>query len=247
MVDRHREVWNSLGSYDPDWAVLSDPEHRYHGWDDDLDRFYASGRDEVADVLEQVAGVQAGAALDWGAGTGRLSFALSERFRAVTAYDHSESMLSTLEERATARSVTNVRTTSELGEIADRSFDLVLSLLVLQHLPNRAAVTRAIRQMCAVTRPGGWIVVEIPAHAETLRAVLQPRYRMYRLLRLARVPAKMLQSKGISGISMVTVGSSRVRQAFEAGHATVRHTISVPRPDTTYSYVRYFAQRLSEG
>ncbi|HTY72444.1 MAG TPA: SAM-dependent methyltransferase, partial [Actinomycetes bacterium] len=75
------EVWESLGESDPDWAVLTDQRRRNRGWENDLDAFYATGSAEIRDVLAALpAGVGRGVAVDWGSGTGRLTFALAEHF-----------------------------------------------------------------------------------------------------------------------------------------------------------------------
>ena len=99
----HHQVWEALGDEDPDWAVLTQPGRRHGGWTDELDAFYESGRAEVADVLASLPdpyGTQR--AMDWGSGTGRLTFALLDTFEQVTAVDVSRSMLSTLVDRAAA-------------------------------------------------------------------------------------------------------------------------------------------------
>ena len=85
----HHEVWESLGA-PTHWAVLTDPGRRHGGWEPDLDAFYATGRDEVAELLATLP-VDAAheATIDWGSGTGRLTFALLDHCRTVTAVDMS--------------------------------------------------------------------------------------------------------------------------------------------------------------
>src|SRR5438128_1743042 len=97
------EVWSSLGGTDPDWGVLTVRSKRHGGWDAELEEFYLSGKSEVERCLERVGQIPLRRALDYGAGTGRLSFALAEVFDHVTSVDVSDGMLATLVERARTR------------------------------------------------------------------------------------------------------------------------------------------------
>jgi SAM-dependent methyltransferase len=240
---RNREVWESLGRSDPDWAVLSSDEHRFHGWDGELDTFYATGRTQVQNVLDRLpAEMPRTAALDWGSGTGRLSFALAEHFTTVTAVDISAAMLALLEQRARDRSVVAVHTMRVDDLLPAADHDLALSLLVLQHLPDRDAVAAALRLMVRCLRPGGWLVVEIPSSAKTLRARLQLRYRLYRFLRTGGVPASWLNRRGLSGMSMLTVDEDIVHAVLAECGAVIHNTERPPSTDD-YVYSRYFAHK----
>jgi len=208
-----------------------------------MDAFYASGRAEVSAVLEALPDdTGRHRAMDWGSGTGRLSFALAESFAQVTCVDVSDTMLATLTERAAARGLQGLRAVrvDRLSPAADH--DLVLSLLVLQHLPSRAAVLETLDTMVRCLRVGGRLVVEIPDAALNVRARLQPRYRVYRLLRLAGVSPGLLHDRGLSGISMVTVEQATVRATLERSGATVEQAAEIRQPDS-HRYVRYVARR----
>lgn len=241
---QNREVWESLGREDPDWAVLTDPARRGGGWVDDLDAFYASGLTEVADVTALLPeGAPRERAMDWGSGTGRLTFALAAGYREVTAVDISDAMLSTLAARAAARGVEGVHGV-RVDDLAPGSdHDLVVSLLVLQHLPDRATVLTALATMVACLRVGGHAVVEIPERPLTWRARAQPRYQAYRALRRAGVGSTWLHAHGLSGISMVTLTEAEVRRTLERVGAEVRQVAAV-RPGESYRYLRYLARRV---
>ena len=240
---RHREVWEALGRTDPDWAVLTDPHRRQGKWAPDLEAFYATGREEVEQVLADLpAGAGRARATDWGSGTGRLSLALAQRFSQVTCVDVSDAMLAALTARAAERGVTNVRgvRVEDLQPAGDQ--DLVLCLLVLQHLPDRAAVLVALESMVACLAVGGRVVAEVPDRGLTLRARLQPRYHAYRALRLVGVAPPWLHGHGLSGISMVSVDSEVVRSTLQRAGASVEQA-RVVRPGDGHRYVRYVARR----
>ena len=241
----HHEVWQSLGATDPDWAVLTDPGRRHGGWGPDLEAFYATGRADIEAVLAALPSDAAREhALDWGSGTGRLTFALLDRCGSVTAVDVSAPMLSTLMERA-----------GELG-LADRispnfvddlrpagDHDLAVSLLVLQHLSGRAELSAALSSLVSCVRVGGHLVLEIPERAVSTKARLQPRFHAYRLLRFLGVSPATLHSHGLSGISMLCLSRAEVTSELALQGAEI---IGVPsaRTDGAHSYVRYVARRM---
>ena len=62
---------------------------------------------------------------------------------------------------------------------ADASYDVVLSLEMMEHLPDDEVRAQALREMLRVTKPGGRLVVTFPAGrtAERLDAWLNAAYR----------------------------------------------------------------------
>jgi 2-polyprenyl-3-methyl-5-hydroxy-6-metoxy-1,4-benzoquinol methylase len=234
---RQQEVWSALGTEDPDWGVLTVRDRRHGGWEGELDAFYASG---VAAVNECVALAQPallGRALDYGAGTGRLSFALAARFEQVTAVDISPGMLETVDRRAAAAGITNVTTTAPAALTASRDHDFAISLLVLQHLPTLAAIEAAMGVIAGTLKPGAPAVIELPERIKMLRARLQPRFHAYRLLRAVGISHERLHRAGLSGISMLRVTEPRARAMF-ANHklTVVGRTVG---HDPNYDYVRW--------
>jgi len=134
--DMDAEVWQSLGEQDADWAVASQPSRQYGGWADHLEDFYATGRERVEEALALIPEIPRGKALDWGSGTGRLSFTLAESFGSVTCVDISTSMQATLRERALDRGIENLDLVRVDDFDGDASHDFALSLITLQHWPS---------------------------------------------------------------------------------------------------------------
>ena len=105
--------------------------------------------------------------LDVGTGTGLVARLAAQRCENVIGIDHSEGMLA--EARASAeRSGVGDRTSframdAEKLEFEDASFDVVLSLFVLRHLPNPVAAAREMRR---VLKPGGRLVLNVGARPD---------------------------------------------------------------------------------
>ena len=99
------------------------------------------------------------AAMDFGAGTGLVSLGLLPHVAEMTAVEASGEMMRVLCEKVKALGVSNLHTlTCDVGEAALPlgSFDLIVSSMVLHHLPE---VTKVLKHLRPALRPGGWIAL----------------------------------------------------------------------------------------
>ena len=165
-----RRDWEALGRSDPLWAVWTHPDRRGGGWAGHEDEFFGAGAGEVEGILAAGArhGVPAARAraLDFGCGVGRLTRALAERFDEVLGLDLSGAMVERARELNADRPNCRfeVNATAELPALGNGSFDLVLSLITLQHVSDRAAVRSYLRELARVLAPGGLLAVQVPVH-----------------------------------------------------------------------------------
>lgn len=176
-IDELRATWDEFGERDPLWAILTDPEKRSNLWE--IDEFFASGRTEVdllMDLLQSVGmGKSGGRALDFGCGVGRLTQALCNHYSEVHGVDIASSMIEFAEKynKYPGKCKYHIHKEADLGLFEDNYFDLVLSLLTLQHIRPKIA-RRYIKEFLRVSRPGGTLVFQLPRspdyrHAERLR------------------------------------------------------------------------------
>jgi SAM-dependent methyltransferase len=165
-LDRLHQVWKTLGTEDPLWAVNSRPDKRGGRWE--LADFLRTGEEDVArcaTLLQRRAGAPTRFAhvLDFGCGVGRLVRAWSQRADSVTGVDISETMLEQgrriLADRPNTELVHNPR--PDLACFQDERFDLVFSLICLQHIPW-ALAARYVTEFGRVCRPGGWVAFQLP-------------------------------------------------------------------------------------
>jgi 2-polyprenyl-3-methyl-5-hydroxy-6-metoxy-1,4-benzoquinol methylase len=183
---------------DPLYAILTDPKYR-HGAGN-RDEFLETGESFVASVMDQcdVLGLASsrGHALDFGCGIGRISAPLSRRFEEVIGLDISPSMVETARrvhaDRPNLRF--EVQRTTDLRQISNGSFDLVVCVLVLQHLASPEAILLYLREFARVLAPGGALVVQLPSAVPP--PTPRPPWRTRTGLRLRA--ARTLRSLGVS-------------------------------------------------
>jgi len=127
MTDRATRDWNTLGETQPYFAVLTEDRFLLEQMsNEDREAFFASGEADVARIFELI-DVTPKSALDFGCGVGRLTRALAKRVDRVAGVDAAESMLRLARE--------NVPTASFSTAIPNERFDLIVSLIVFQHIP----------------------------------------------------------------------------------------------------------------
>ncbi|MFN2433150.1 MAG: methyltransferase domain-containing protein [Gemmatimonadota bacterium] len=215
-----RRNWEALGARDPLWGILSVPEKRGGRWDPD--EFFATGREQVANLLARLEelGVRPGRreALDFGCGVGRLSQALADHFDHVTGVDIACSMV----ERARGYNRHGERCTyvandrPDLRFVPDDSTDLVLSLLVLQHVEPRFA-WRYLDEFVRVLAPEGAVIVQLVtrAHGGSLHS------RLHAISPAMHRAARRLRNWGRPAVDMHVTPPERARRAFERAGAEI--------------------------
>src|SRR5204863_2500144 len=112
----------------------------------ELERFLATGEADVEAALapSDRSGRPAGRGrvLDFGCGVGRLARPFAARFDEYVGVDVAEGMVARARELHADLANCTFAAAADLAQLPDASFDLVYSNLVLQHLPDRAAVER---------------------------------------------------------------------------------------------------------
>ena len=140
-----------------------------------LRQFFSTGEADAAWILDlavRAAGsdFRPASALDFGCGVGRLAIPMSRRVARVTGVDIAPTMIDLATRHRDAAGIANAqfRPLSEARACADK-FDLVYSLIVLQHIPPATgyeligwlldSVTPAgvAALHVVVSRPGGWL------------------------------------------------------------------------------------------
>jgi SAM-dependent methyltransferase len=226
-LHRLERDWEDLATLDPLWAILADPNRQHGRWD--LEEFFGTGIREVSELLrvaEELGCAPARArALDFGCGVGRLTRALSAEFEECVGVDISGEMIRSARElnadRQNCRFLVNVAPDLTLFESA--TFDFVLSLIVLQHMPSGQAALGYVAEFLRVLRPGGLLVFQLPTEI-ALRNRRQLRRRAYTLLRELGISQRFLYGRaGLHPVRMIAVPRANVEAAVaESGGVVVQ-------------------------
>ncbi|MGA2030355.1 MAG: methyltransferase domain-containing protein [Verrucomicrobiota bacterium] len=163
------QTWEVLGEQDPLWAVASLPDKRGGRWN--LEEFMETGEQAIAHYHQLIASHVPNVGtfsnvLDFGCGVGRLTCAWSRRARQATGVDISSSMLEVAKKNLTERENIHfvLNQNQDLRVFKDGEFDLVFSLICLQHMPWPMAAGY-IREFARVCQRGGIVAFQLPSRA----------------------------------------------------------------------------------
>ncbi len=158
--------WDTFGQEDPLWAVASAPDKVDNAWD--VQDFFETGSRYIdgiaAWMTENGLPERRASALDFGCGVGRLTQALCGHFKTCVGVDIAPSMLAKAKEfnRYGMRCVYRLNEAADLALFRDRSFDMVHTAHVLQHIRPHVAV-RYIAEFIRVLKPGGLAAFHCPS------------------------------------------------------------------------------------
>jgi SAM-dependent methyltransferase len=165
-LDELRQNWDAFGRQDPLWAIRTEPDKRGGKWE--IGEFFASGQDHVRQLVARLGELDLptkGVVLDFGCGVGRLTQAFADHFDEAWGVDIAPSMIEGAEafNRHGSRVHYAVNDRSDLAVFEDSSFDLVFSVIVLQHIRPDLALGY-VREFFRICKPGGAVVFQLPSH-----------------------------------------------------------------------------------
>ena len=167
------EKWQQYGKSEPYWSVIVSEDYKTTNITENIDRFYATGVDDVDLALRAVsrAGIDPSgfrAAIDFGCGVGRLTLALANRIGTVTGVDISPGHVALARKRAQAHGANNVsfEIISSVADIlAIDKADFIMSLIVIQHNPP-PVMAEIFRMLLDRLNVNGVAYIQIPTFIE---------------------------------------------------------------------------------
>ena len=108
------------------------------------------------------------------------------------------------------------RSENDLALFPDGAFDLIYSNVVLEHLPSRRLIKQCIGELVRVLHHDGILVFQLPSRIPLARR-LQPRRRLYGLLRSLGAPQRALYERlGLHPIRLLDLPEHEVRKVVAA-------------------------------
>jgi SAM-dependent methyltransferase len=168
--------------------------------------------------------------LDLGCGDGTTALPAARRGADVLGVDIARNLVAAGNKRASAEGLTNIRfqegDASDLGDLADRSFDLVVSIFGAMFAPKPFDVAK---QMVRVTRPGGRIVMGnwIPGDPTLVAQILKisaayspPPPEGFVSPMMWGIESNVLERFGGAGIARENIAFTRSTYTFEAPYSS---------------------------
>jgi SAM-dependent methyltransferase len=178
----HTSSWDEWGQVDPLWAIVTEGGKDYGRWE--IDDFFASGKATIESLWETASSLglprSCERGLDFGCGVGRLTRAIGEHLPHVIGLDISPSMIELAHEHNAGYNNLRFAIHQDTGLAAyeDGYFDVVSSLLVLQHLPSQDAIVTYIKEFVRVLASGGVLMLQLPEYVPPAVAPASLRSRV---------------------------------------------------------------------
>ena len=162
------------------------------------------------------------------------------RFERCVGVDVSDEMVRRAEElnRDRPGCVFVVNVTPDLSRFGDAEFDFVYSSKVLQHMTSPSLACRYVSEFVRLLDADGLAVFQLWTRIPW-RNRLQPRRRLYGVLRTFRIPQPVLARLGLSPMGRgISVPEEAIRRLVDAAGGSVVHT----EPDGEWGLVYYVAR-----
>jgi SAM-dependent methyltransferase len=227
-LESHRRDWEELATIDAKWSVLTTPGKR-NSWGDS--EFFATGESEVGQLMQTLQGLGYPKlfrnALDFGCGVGRLTLPLSHRFENTWGIDISAPMLE--QAKANVPRARFLLSDSNRLSFADGTFDLVYTAMVLQHLPHPRLISGYIGEFLRIIGVRGIAVFHVPTHVELVHRI-QPRRRLYTLLRACGIEPGKLVSLNLTPMRVIGLREKRILEVVRGASCRIIHVDNDSHP-----------------
>lgn len=240
LLRNHKADWEELAAFDPMWAILSRAEKRNNKWSEE--EFFKTGKAEIADLMAELTPLSRARerALDFGCGIGRLTRSLLDHYSEAYGVDVSANMIEKARQ-LTPRCHFYVNESQDLSRFPDKTFDLIYSNRVLQHLPSSMMIGNFIREFFRVVTPGGIVVFQAPDR-KSHRNFLNLKRSTYYILKSLGFQSEVIFRKfKLHPMRMTAIPQHMVHSIIaESGGELIRQR----RDASAHFAVLYFCRRL---
>ncbi|QLG86980.1 class I SAM-dependent methyltransferase [Chitinibacter bivalviorum] len=131
----------------------------------DQDPMKLARADAVASAIAQAVPLQTQmAAMEFGCGTGLLSFALAKQLGSILLVDNSSGMLAVLEEKIAAQQIKHMQFAERdltQEDLPERQFDLIYSMMTFHHIADTAQILSTLTGL--LSQPGFLCIADLDA------------------------------------------------------------------------------------
>jgi len=127
-------------------------------WDDDPSKVERA-KLFAADIVKNIPLSHRWKSLEFGCGTGLLSYQMKDEFESVVLADSSQGMIEVLKEKIKNEKLTHfnpVLTDNLTGAFSVEWFNIIYSLMTLHHVDEIGAI---FKEFASVTKPGGFLAI----------------------------------------------------------------------------------------
>jgi ubiquinone/menaquinone biosynthesis C-methylase UbiE len=158
--------WDEFGKVDPLWSILTHDSKKDNKWA--LTDFFRTGQEEIDQLFNDLKKINlqpSGQALDFGCGVGRLTQALAKYFSQVDGVDIAPSMIEQANKlnQFPEKIHYHVNSQPNLELFSDNSFDLVFTVITLQHI-YPSYTKNYLKEFLRILKPGGILIFQLPSH-----------------------------------------------------------------------------------
>jgi len=171
MFERIRNQWELLGSTEPFWSVITQPQYYKSEFDSFSGQFYLSGKQSCQFFLAAlrrsgISTAELNICLEVGCGVGRVTNYLALEFSKVIAADISSSHIALAKEYLDLQGISNTefvfwKTVQQLTMIP--TVDVIFSVITLQHNPP-PVMAYMLSALLGRLRSGGVAYIQIPTY-----------------------------------------------------------------------------------
>lgn len=166
---KSKSNWEKLGAKEPYWSVLTKDNFLMNKLtNENENKFFNSGIGAVNSIYEvcHKAGItfKKYSCLEFGCGVGRVTFHLAKEFSFVLGVDISKNHIELANKKKSKLKINNIDflvLKNGLNDIGNRKFDLIFSVIVLQHI-NKNQVFKIFSKFMEISEQNGIIIFQIP-------------------------------------------------------------------------------------
>ncbi len=165
FVNKSKDYWDVSDLYEAMFTrIYIDPSLKNKTLDEQIDIWNRSAQSSVDKILQKIPYKSKWKALEIGCGIGRIIKPLREKLAVVDGVDIAPNMIKFAEEYLgtdESRGKVLVNNGYDLADLKDRTYDLVYSMIVFQHIRSASVVKSYFKEINRVLQDDGYLRIQV--------------------------------------------------------------------------------------